>query len=66
MTVPQDEIRLRTAIEKAAASLGMDVELATGTGDNLPRRSGRSHVTVLGQPLRPRAIAAIAVANCSQ
>ncbi len=60
MTVPQDEIRLRTAIEKAAASLGMDVELATGTGDNLPRRSGRSHVTVLGQPLRPRAIAAIA------
>jgi phosphoserine phosphatase len=60
MTVPQDESRLRTAIEKAAASLGMDVELASGTGDNLPRRDGRSHVTVLGHPLRPRAIAAIA------
>jgi phosphoserine phosphatase len=38
----------------------MEVELTRGHGDNRPRREGRLHVTVLGTPLRPRAVAAIA------
>ena len=38
----------------------MQVEVDRGTGDNRRRRSGRSHVTVLGTPLRPAAVAAIA------
>jgi len=38
----------------------MQVEVDRGTGDNRSRREGRSHVTVLGTPLRPAAVAAIA------
>ncbi len=40
--------------------LGMQVEVDRGTGDNRHRSEGRSHVTVLGMPLRPAAVAAIA------
>src|SRR5690349_12527357 len=43
-----EEAGLRAAVAKAAHGLGMDVEIASGTGDNLPRREGRLHVTVLG------------------
>ena len=49
-----------TAVEKMAADLGMEVELATGTGNGNPRRSGRLHVTILGHPLTPGALAGIA------
>ena len=52
--------RLTKAAEKTAADLGMDVEVVSGEGDNRPRREGRAHVTVLGHPLRPAAVAAIA------
>jgi phosphoserine phosphatase len=38
----------------------MEVTITTGTGDNRGRRSGRFHVTVIGSPLRPAAMAAIA------
>src|SRR5207237_292745 len=37
----------------------MDIELKQGVGDNDRRRTGRAHVTVLGSPLSPRAVAAI-------
>ncbi len=46
--------------EKIAADLGMEIELATGTGNGSPRRRGRLHVTILGSPLRPAALAGIA------
>ena len=46
-------------IEETAAALGMDVEIDTGEGDNARRPEGRVHVTVLGHPLAPRAVAAI-------
>jgi phosphoserine phosphatase len=53
-----------TAAERVAADLGMEVELSTGTGggrgDAPRRRGGRQHVTVLGSPLRPAALAGIA------
>ncbi len=38
----------------------MTVEVDRGTGDNRRRPEGRSHVTVLGTPLRSPAVAAIA------
>ncbi len=38
----------------------MQVDVDRGTGDNRSRQDGRSHVTVLGMPLRPAAVAAIA------
>ncbi|GAA5001616.1 phosphoserine phosphatase SerB [Actinopolymorpha pittospori] len=60
VTAPRDDARVRHAVEKVARNLGMDVEIEDGAGDNRPRGTGRSHVTVLGQPLHPRAISAIA------
>jgi phosphoserine phosphatase len=43
-----------------ADDLGMDVEITTGSVERPPRRRGAMHVTVLGRPLAPAAIAAIA------
>jgi phosphoserine phosphatase len=60
VTAPRDEKALTRAVERAAADLDMQVEVERGTGDNRPRPEGRSHVTVLGMPLRPGAVAAIA------
>jgi phosphoserine phosphatase len=52
--------RLWATAEKIAADLGMEIELATGTGSGEPRRRGGLHVTLLGSPLRPAALAGIA------
>ena len=60
LTAPRDDTRLRKAIDSVAADLEMEVEIRSGAGDNEPRRHGRSHVTVLGQPLSAKAVAAIA------
>jgi phosphoserine phosphatase len=60
LTAPRHDAALVGAIQDAAAELGMDVDLTRGHGDNRPRREGRLHVTVLGAPLRPAAVAAIA------
>ena len=60
VTVPRDWKALRTALERVAEDLGMQVEVDRGTGDNRSRPEGRSHVTVLGMPLKPAAVAAIA------
>jgi phosphoserine phosphatase len=60
VTAPRDWKALRSAMEKVAAELDMQVEVDRGTGDNRARPEGRSHVTVLGMPLRPKAVAAIA------
>ena len=60
VTAPRDWKALRTAMERVAADLDMQVEVERGTGDNRRRPEGRSHVTVLGMPLRPKAVAAIA------
>src|SRR6266571_6753634 len=49
-------------IMKVAADLGMDAEITIGTGEGADggRRRGQLHVTVLGSPLQPSALAAIA------
>ena len=60
VTVPRDWKALRDAMERVAAGLDMQVEVDRGTGDNRSRPEGRSHVTVLGMPLKPAAVAAIA------
>ena len=57
---PRDWKPLRGAMEKVAVDLGMTLELDQGTGDNRHRPEGRSHVTVLGTPLKSAAVAAIA------
>jgi phosphoserine phosphatase len=60
VTQPRDWKALRDAVEKVAAELDMAVEIDRGAGDNRRRPEGRSHVTVLGTPLRAGAVAAIA------
>ncbi len=50
------------AVTDVAADLGLEAEITIGTGDAPGGRGrrGRLHVTVLGSPLRPTAMAAIA------
>ncbi|MBG0827275.1 phosphoserine phosphatase SerB [Planomonospora sp. ID67723] len=53
---------LWTAVERTAEDLGLEVELSTSstTKEKEKRRRGRLHVTVLGSPLQPAAMAGIA------
>jgi phosphoserine phosphatase len=60
VTAPRDWKRLRDAVHATASELGMTVEVDRGTGDNKVRREGRSHVTVIGAPLKAAAMAAVA------
>jgi phosphoserine phosphatase len=66
VTAPRDWKKLRAAVEETATELGMHVEVDRGSGDNKVRREGRSHVTVIGTPLKAGAMAAIAgrIADC--
>ncbi len=57
---PRDWRALHTRLADVAAELAMTLELEQGSGDNRHRPEGRSHVTVLGTPLRSSAVAAIA------
>jgi phosphoserine phosphatase len=54
------EGELRATLHGWAESMGMEAEIISGTGDNRPRGTGRSHVTVLGDPLTARSTSAIA------
>jgi phosphoserine phosphatase len=60
VTAPRDWRRLREGIIRTAADLGMSVEVDRGSGDNRARKEGRSHVTVIGAPLKASAMAAMA------
>ena len=63
VTSGADEAGLVAAVGGVAARLGLDLDVSTGRlrdGAEDRRRSVRTHVTVLGAPLRPRAVAAIA------
>ena len=60
VTAPPDWKKLRAAVEETATALGMHVEVDRGSGDNRGRREGRSHVTVIGAPLKAAAMAAVA------
>jgi phosphoserine phosphatase len=54
-----DLTAIHRAVRSIAADLGLDAEITTGWGEP-PGRRGHLHVTVLGGPLRPGAVAAIA------
>jgi phosphoserine phosphatase len=60
VTFPRDWKKLRDAVEATARDLGMTVEIERGTGDNKSRRGERSHVTIIGTPLRASQMAAMA------
>ena len=60
VTIPRDWKKLRDAVEATARDLGMNVDIDRGTGDNRTRGLGRSHVTVIGTPLKASAMAAVA------
>jgi phosphoserine phosphatase len=60
VTAPRDWKKLRDRVEATASGLGMTVDVDRGTGDNRQRPEGRSHVTVIGAPLKARAFSAVA------
>src|SRR3954453_16328093 len=60
VTIPRDWKGLRDAVEATARDLGMNVEIDRGSGDNKARRGGRSHVTIIGTPLKASQMAAVA------
>jgi phosphoserine phosphatase len=66
LTTGNAEAVLIGRVAEVAASLGMDLDVSTGRGDDPPRAPGRSHVSVLGAPLRPAALAGLAgrIAAC--
>jgi phosphoserine phosphatase len=54
-----DLTAIHRAVRAVTADLGLEAEITAGWGEP-PRRRGQLHVTVLGSPLRPSAVAAIA------
>jgi phosphoserine phosphatase len=54
-----DLTAIHREVAAIAADLGLEAEITMGSGEQ-PRRRGRLHVTVLGSPLQPSVIAAIA------
>jgi len=56
---PHDS-RLGEVVVSVATSLGLQVTLESGSGDNAPRRGGRAAVVVIGAPLLASAVAAVA------
>jgi len=60
VTTPRDKKRLGKALTATAEALGMSVEIERGSGDNRSRARDRAHVTIIGAPLKARALAAIA------
>lgn len=60
LTVPDDESNLEETVHAVGAAFGLEVTVEYGTGDNRARRVGRSQVVILGAPLLPAAMAALA------
>ena len=60
VTAGTEESATMAAVHRAGAALGMHVSGVSGTGDNAPRRKNRLHVTLLGSPVLPVAVAGVA------
>src|SRR3712207_1036827 len=60
VTAPRQWKALRSAVDTVAVDLGLDATVEKGHGDRSSRGAGRTHVTILGSPLRAAAVAAIA------
>jgi phosphoserine phosphatase len=65
VTAGDDEPAVRAQLAEVAEYLGMEIEAVSGTDEDTPRPGGL-HVSVLGHPLRPAAVAAVAarIAGC--
>lgn len=50
----------RKAVRQVAADLDMDVQTVVGAAEDDDRRRNRIHITVMGSPLRPDALSALA------
>jgi phosphoserine phosphatase len=59
-TQSPDLTAIHLQVTSLATDLGMDAEITTGSGEQVPRQRGRLHVTVIGSPLTPDVVAAIA------
>ncbi|WP_293783923.1 phosphoserine phosphatase SerB [uncultured Aeromicrobium sp.] len=59
LTEPEDSSALEEDLRRFAESIGFEVSVERGFGDNRPRRIGRAQVIVLGSPLRPSAMSAL-------
>jgi phosphoserine phosphatase len=59
---PPDLTGIHAAVTSLAGDLGLEAEITLGSGasSDAPARGGRLHVTLLGSPLTPGAITAIA------
>src|SRR5581483_8336432 len=57
---PPDLTGIHAGVTGLAADLGLDAEITAGSASDEPARRGRLHVTLLGSPLAPAAITAIA------
>ncbi|MQA06193.1 MAG: phosphoserine phosphatase SerB [Streptosporangiales bacterium] len=60
LAAPDPENGLAPALQLMAEKLDLDIDVTPGSGDNDPRRGERLHVTLLGAPLHPGAVGAIA------
>jgi phosphoserine phosphatase len=60
VTAGADESAVLAAVNRAGGALGLRVSGVAGTGDNAPRRKNRLHVTLLGSPVLPVAVAGVA------
>ncbi|MGJ9423573.1 phosphoserine phosphatase SerB [Aeromicrobium sp. CF3.5] len=60
LSAPDDVTALEHTVTEVAEGFGLQSTVEHGTGDNRPRRVGRARVIVLGSPLRPAALAALA------
>lgn len=60
ITAPGDIAALEASLTEAAAGVDVAVEISPGGEDPYPGRSGRSHVTIIGHPLGPQAVAGAA------
>ncbi|RAG81043.1 phosphoserine phosphatase SerB [Streptacidiphilus pinicola] len=59
VTAPAKDGELRAQVHQWAEASKLQAEVISGRGDNRPRGEGRSHVTILGNPLPASAIAAL-------
>jgi phosphoserine phosphatase len=57
---PPDLTAIHRVVTSLAVDLGLDAEITTGSAEQGAGGSGQLHVTVLGNPLKPEAIAAVA------
>ncbi len=66
VSVGDNEVKVRAELAEVAEHIGMEVEVAAGAEEDAPRVGGQLHVTVLGHPLRPSAVATVAtcIAGC--